>query len=59
MLSRHYVNHTRPELHQKWYLDKIPTASDCVCRTVARKSSIGGIYVRAGGHDIQIWQRFH
>ena len=29
-------------------------------RTVARKSSIGGLYVRAGGGlDIQIWQKFH
>jgi len=33
--------------------------------TVARKSSKGGIYIcaggciRAGGLDIQIWQKFH
>jgi len=36
------------------------------CRTVARESSIGGLYVCAGGLcvragwlDIQTWQKFH
>jgi len=28
-------------------------------KTVARKSSIGGVYVCAGGLYIQIWQKFH
>jgi len=33
--------------------------SNMATRTVARKSSIGGLYVRAGVVDIQIWQNFH
>jgi len=32
---------------------------DILTRTVARKSSIGGLYVGAGGLDIHIWQKFH
>ena len=35
-----------------------PFASRHVIRTVARKSSTRGLYVRAGGVDIQIWQNF-
>jgi len=29
------------------------------CRTVARKLSVGGLYICTGGLDIQIWQKFH
>jgi len=42
-----------------YYVNKLRQNVGLETRTVARKSSIGGLYVCAGEIDNQIWQKFH